>query len=177
VAAPPPHSTVPVNHAKFQAVRDGLWMVVNAGGTGGRARLPGYDVAGKTGTAQVISNQGRAAARTNRDLRDNGWFVFFAPRDKPRIAGVVFMEHGMHGPNAAQLARHILETFFAKEEGRPLPVVPTFEQLRLDLSDPLGRAPARPRTDDPEIQVPGLEDRSVAENRGSQGPQASQANQ
>jgi penicillin-binding protein 2 len=176
VAVPAPHSTAPVSAAKFQAVRDGLWMVVNAGGTGGRARLPGYDVAGKTGTAQVISNQGRAAARTNRDLRDNGWFVFFAPRDKPRIAGVVFMEHGMHGPNAAQLARHILETFFAKEEGRPLPVAPTFEQLRLDLSDPLGRTPARPRTDDPEIQEPALEERSVAENRGSQDPPGLQAN-
>ena len=49
-------------------------------------RIAGRDVAGKTGTAQVISNQGRQAARggTDRDLRDHGWFVFFAPRDNPR---------------------------------------------------------------------------------------------
>ena len=79
------------NPDKLQAIRDGLWMVVNGGGTGGRARIAGRDVSGKTGTAQVISNQGAPRpARPTRDLRDNGWFVFFAPRDNPQIAGVVF---------------------------------------------------------------------------------------
>jgi penicillin-binding protein 2 len=106
------------------AIHDGLWMVVNAGGTGGNARLTGYDVAGKTGTAQVISLEAakKLQGRTTLDLRDNGWFVFFAPRDNPQIAGVVFSEHGEHGTNAALITRHILETFFAKKEGRPLPV-------------------------------------------------------
>jgi penicillin-binding protein 2 len=107
------------------ALRDGLWMVVNASGTGGRARLPGYDVSGKTGTAQVISNEGKARARgTDRDLRDHGWFVFFAPRDNPEIAGVIFGEHNEHGYLGAPVAKHVIDTYFAKKEGRPLPTLP-----------------------------------------------------
>jgi len=104
------------------ALHDGLWMVVNAAGTGTRARIAGRDVAGKTGTAQVISIQGRQAARgSGRDLRDHGWFVFFAPKDNPQIAGVIFGEHNEHGFLGAPIAKHVIETYFAKQEGRPLP--------------------------------------------------------
>jgi penicillin-binding protein 2 len=104
------------------ALHDGLWRVVNGAGTGVRGRIPGRDVAGKTGTAQVISNQGRLAARgSGRDLRDHGWFVFFAPKDNPEIAGVIFGEHAEHGYLGAPIAKHVIETYFAKKEGRPLP--------------------------------------------------------
>jgi penicillin-binding protein 2 len=80
-------------------------------------------VSGKTGTAQVISIEGGKSAKgkTTMDLRDHGWFVFFAPRDNPKIAGVIFAEHAEHGANAAPIAKHAMETFFAKQEGKPLP--------------------------------------------------------
>jgi penicillin-binding protein 2 len=128
VPAPAPRSRAPLDPDKLQAIRDGLFMVVNGAGTGHNAQLKGYDVSGKTGTAQVISNQGKErAGKTDKDLRDNGWFVFFAPRDKPEIAGVVLLEHGVHGSNAALIAHHVMETFFAKKEGRPLPPKPEFK--------------------------------------------------
>jgi penicillin-binding protein 2 len=118
----PPRSVAHMKPEHVRAIHEGLWMVVNAAGTGGRGRIPGYDVAGKTGTAQVISNQGRArASGSEKDLRDHGWFVFFAPHDNPEIAGVVFAEHAEHGYLAAPIARHVMQTYFAKKEGRPLP--------------------------------------------------------
>jgi penicillin-binding protein 2 len=128
VPPPAPRSRAPLDPEKLQAIRDGLFLVVNGAGTGRNAQMKGYDVSGKTGTAQVISNQGKErAGKTDKDLRDNGWFVFFAPRDKPEIAGVVLLEHGVHGSNAALIAHHVLETFFAKKEGRPLPPKPEFK--------------------------------------------------
>jgi penicillin-binding protein 2 len=108
----------------INSIHDGMWGVVNAGGTGGNARIQGYDVSGKTGTVQVISLDAAKAlkGRTDLDLRDHGWFVFFAPRDDPKIAGAVFTEHGEHGTTAALITRYILETYFAAQEGRALPV-------------------------------------------------------
>jgi penicillin-binding protein 2 len=124
-AVKPPALMTRLKQETIDAVRDGLWLVVNGQGTGGRARLEGRDVAGKTGTAQVISIQGKERARqSDRDLRDHGWFVFFAPKEDPQVAGVIFAEHAEHGYLAAPIARHLIDTYFARLEGRPLPKFP-----------------------------------------------------
>jgi penicillin-binding protein 2 len=130
VAAPEPVPTLTQAPGVLEAVREGMWRAVNVpGGTAYNwARIDGRDVAGKTGTAQVISFEGAAAARsrgTTRDLREHGWYVTFAPRDDAQIAGVVFGEHADHGYLVAPIAKHVMETFFAKQEGRPLPQLPT----------------------------------------------------
>jgi penicillin-binding protein 2 len=128
ITAPEPRSVLPIKPDVLGPVVDGLSLVVNgAQGTGSKARIQGHEVVGKTGTAQVISKEGKAAAagKTDVDLRDNSWFVFFAPRDNPQIAGAVFVEHGGHGgTSSAPIVQYVLDTFFAKQDGRPLPTLP-----------------------------------------------------
>jgi penicillin-binding protein 2 len=137
VPAPAVANAIAFKSDTLAALREGLWMVVNAAGTGGRGKVEGRDVSGKTGTAQVISNEGRARAKNSgRDLRDHGWFVFFAPRDNPEIAGVIFGEHNEHGYLGAPIAKHVIETYFAKKEGKPLPSL-----------QPAKPVPARPDED------------------------------
>ena len=98
-------------------------MAVNGAGTAGRARIAGRDVSGKTGTAQVISLTGAQRMRGKQEVRDHGWFVFLVPKENPVLAGVIFAEHAQHGYYGASIAKHIIETYYAKKEGRPLPVL------------------------------------------------------
>ena len=147
VTPAPPRSVVRMKASTVQAVHDGLWMAVNGAGTAGRARLEGRDVSGKTGTAQPnmnLENQRRLAGRL--EARDHGWFVFMAPRDNPELAGVIFAEHAEHGYYGASIAKHIIETYYAKKEGKPLPelVLPAANAPVVAAGGPAA-APAAPR--------------------------------
>ena len=111
---------VSVSPEHLARVRDGLTAVVEEpGGTGGRARVPGLRVAGKTGTAQVVrldQHEGLEESEIPVRFRDHAWFGAFAPADDPQIAVAVFVEHGLHGSSAAApIARRILEAWFAKQ--------------------------------------------------------------
>ena len=91
---------VKLDPAERKEVIDGMYGVVNEGGTGVRARLPNIEVCGKTGTAQLASND-YLKGNKSKDMKDNAWFVGFAPRSAPEIVVVAFFEHGEHGQFAA----------------------------------------------------------------------------
>jgi penicillin-binding protein 2 len=91
-------------------LRQALWAVVNDGGTGGAARIPGLDIAGKTGTAQMI-----AKSRAERG-EDHAWFAAFAPVKEPEVVVVVLVERGGKGGQvAAPIARQILNAIFLEK--------------------------------------------------------------
>jgi penicillin-binding protein 2 len=93
-------------------VKSGMKAVV-AEGTGWRARLPGVEVAGKTGSAQVVAKSRLEKTPTANAIIPHGWFVAFAPADHPRIALAVLVEHaGSGGEGAAPVAHDILAAFF-----------------------------------------------------------------
>ncbi len=111
-----------------------MYAVVNEGGTGGRARLPGIEVCGKTGTAQLASNvflKGRAQTQA---MKDNAWFVGFAQRNNPEIVVAVLFENGEHGHFAAPVVKDVIKAYYDKK-------------ARLGLKSSLGT----PRTDKPKL--------------------------
>lgn len=88
----------------------GMWGVVNGGGTAGSIRIPGFDIAGKTGTAQVAELGKDVGAK-----KDHAWFVSFAPAYKPLISVIVLIENsGFGGANAAPVARAVYQSYIAK---------------------------------------------------------------
>ena len=95
---------------------DGMYGVVNEpGGTGIRARLPNVSVCGKTGTAQLTSED-YAKANGKKTSDDNAWFEAFAPCENPEIVVVALLEHFPgHGQYAAPVVRDVIKAYFDKK--------------------------------------------------------------
>ena len=90
-----------------------MWGVVNGGGTAGSIRIPDFDIAGKTGTAQVA-----ALGKDVGDKKDHAWFVSFAPAYKPEIAVIALIENvGFGGSFAAPAVRGVYDAYLAKRPG------------------------------------------------------------
>ncbi len=98
-------------------LRKGLWQVVNTSrGTAWRAaHLDDIAIAGKTGTAQVVSRKETEETTPDGiadDLKAHAWFTAYAPAETPRIAVTVIIEHGEHGAStAAPLAVDMIKTY------------------------------------------------------------------
>jgi penicillin-binding protein 2 len=90
-------------------LRHSLAAVVKDG-TGALARVPGFEIAGKTGTAQTISKSDSSKGQ------DHAWFASFAPVDDPQYVVVVLVERGGKGGQvAAPIARQIYEAIFLQK--------------------------------------------------------------
>ncbi|MFL6257345.1 MAG: penicillin-binding protein 2 [Pyrinomonadaceae bacterium] len=98
-------------------VVDGMWAVVNEAGTGTAARIPGFDVAGKTGTAQVVG-----LGKDTGKNKDHSWFVSYAPAKKPEIAMIALIENvGFGGKFAAPAVHNVYLSYLAKAHPELVP--------------------------------------------------------
>lgn len=103
-------------------IKQALVAVVNEPhGTGSGARVKGVQVAGKTGTAQIIALEAEKTLSEGGDLpeefKDHAWFVAVAPADDPKLALAVVVEHGGHGGSAAApIARELIKLFLHGED-------------------------------------------------------------
>ena len=97
-------------------VLDGMWGVVNNGGTGARIKTVGFDIAGKTGTAQV-AELGKDSGKN----KDHAWFVSFAPAYKPEIAVIALIENsGFGASNAVPAVKGVYDAYLLKNRSEIL---------------------------------------------------------
>lgn len=118
---------LPASKKNLAIVRQGLLDVVHGNrGTARRIRLPGIQIAGKTGTAQVFSRKAGEKfdnKKLRRTLQDHAWFVCYAPAQDPKIAIAVIIEHGEHGSSAAApVAKELIHAYLG-DPGVPTAVV------------------------------------------------------
>jgi penicillin-binding protein 2 len=124
----------PINHA----VVEGMWSVVNAGGTAGRIRMDGFDIAGKTGTAQVV-----ALGKDTGKNKDHSWFVTYAPAYKPEVAMVGLIENsGFGGHHAAPALRGVYDVYYRKTRHQEPPNALPKPQIAQQETTPKKTKPA-----------------------------------
>jgi penicillin-binding protein 2 len=106
----PDPKVIPIPEDQHRLVVEGMWGVVNNGGTAGRIKMAGFEIAGKTGTAQVAS-----LGKDVGDKKDHAWFVSFAPAYQPEIAVIALIENvGFGGTHAAPAVRAVYDAYYRK---------------------------------------------------------------
>jgi penicillin-binding protein 2 len=111
--------SVPVNTDGWNLITDAMSRVLLPEGTAPSAHIAGVDIAGKTGSAQVVSLATRAKHQNNSDLAQNGWFVGFTPRRNPDIVVCALFQGGEHGKLAARLATQVIKAYVDKQHRQP----------------------------------------------------------
>ena len=110
----PDQTTVPIDPENWQTITDAMAEVVQPEGTAPSAHVQGVDFAGKTGSAQTVSNAARKILK-GAEYKDNSWFVGLAPRRNPDIVICVLYEGGEHGKLAARIAAQVIRAFVDKK--------------------------------------------------------------
>jgi len=117
----PEETRVPIDPQNWQTITDAMAAVVNPGGTAALSHLQNIDFAGKTGSAQTISNalKAKLGAEGKAKFKDNGWFVGVEPRRNPEIVVCTLLEEGEHGYLAARTAAKVIKAFVEKQQRNP----------------------------------------------------------
>ncbi len=114
---------VPIDANGWNYITDSMSRVLLPEGTAPSAHIPGIDIAGKTGSAQIVSLATRAKFKNSEALAQNGWFVGFTPRRNPDIVVCVLFQGGEHGRLAARLATQVIKAYVEKQHRNPQKMV------------------------------------------------------
>jgi penicillin-binding protein 2 len=108
-------ASIPLSAANWETITDAMAQVLEPVGTDPSAHLQGIDFAGKTGSAQTMSNALAARMGHAHSVKDNAWFVGVSPRRDPDIVVCVLFEAGEHGKLAGRLAAQVIEAYVNKQ--------------------------------------------------------------
>ncbi len=111
----------PISDDTVDQVTQGMYGVVNEsdGTTSGLVKLQNIEFCGKTGTAQIMSYDLRDRLGKKHTVRDNGWFVGYAPRRNPEIVVAALVQSGGWGSvSAAPIVRDIVKAYYDKKNGQ-----------------------------------------------------------
>ena len=111
--------SIPIDTNGYTTITDAMARVLLPEGTAPSAHIPGVDIAGKTGSAQIVSLALRAKHANDDEFAQNGWFVGFTPRRNPEIIVCVLFEGGEHGKLAARLATQVIKAYVDKQNRQP----------------------------------------------------------
>ena len=119
----PNQAKIPIDPANWEIITDAMSNVPSPLGTAGSAHLQGIDFAGKTGSAQTVSNALKAKTANGKSkYKDNAWFVGVTPRRNPEIVVAVLFEGGEHGQFAARIAAQVVKAYVEKQRRQPTKV-------------------------------------------------------
>jgi len=118
--------SIPIDPNGWNTITDAMGRVLLPEGTAQSAHIPGIDIAGKTGSAQVVSLATRAKHAHDEALAQNGWFVGFTPRRNPDVIVCTLFEGGEHGKLAARIATQVIKAFVDKQRRQPTNVARKF---------------------------------------------------
>jgi penicillin-binding protein 2 len=110
---------IPIDSEGWTYITDAMSRVLNPEGTAPSAHIPGIEIAGKTGSAQVVSLALRAKAKNEAEFAQNGWFVGFTPKRNPDVVVCVLFQGGEHGKLAARLATQVIKAYVDKQRQLP----------------------------------------------------------
>ncbi|HKW17742.1 MAG TPA: penicillin-binding protein 2 [Terriglobales bacterium] len=110
---------IPVDPNGWNTITDAMDRVLTPEGTAFSAHIPGIDIAGKTGSAQVVSLALRAKHENDENFAQNGWFVGFTPKRNPDIIVCTLFQGGEHGKLAARIATQVIKAYVDKQRRQP----------------------------------------------------------
>ncbi len=117
----PDEVTIPIDPRNWEIITDAMAQVVSPVGTAAASAIKGIDMAGKTGSAQTVSNmlKSKMSASEKSKYKDNGWFVGVEPRRNPEIVVCALFEEGEHGSEAAHVAAKVIQAYVEKQRRLP----------------------------------------------------------